>query len=221
MGKKNDLVWYACYGSNLLESRFFCYIKGGVPEGSKKEHQGCTDKSPPKACEKYFIPHQLYFAEKSKQWDNCGVAFIKSTPFYDECEKFTYARKYLITKEQFVQVLRQENGKDIDDTSINIDFEIAEINKYFLVGKEHECKWYGKVINLGKENGIPIFTFTAKNDFIDYNPPSDKYLKIIIKGIKETFKIEGNEIIDYLISIHGIQKKMSKNKVEILVKNSK
>ena len=221
MGKKNDLVWYACYGSNLLESRFLCYIKGGVPEGSIKEHTGCTDKSLPIASEKFIIPHQLYFAEKSKQWEMGGVAFIKSSHIPEKSKKITYARKYLIRKEQFVQILRQENSRKVDDTSINIDFNIAENNKKFLVGKEQECKWYGKIINLGKENGTPIFTFTAKNDFNTFNAPSEKYLLTIIKGIKETFKINKIEIIDYLISIPGIQKKMSKNIIENLVKNSK
>jgi hypothetical protein len=28
----NPFVWYAVYGSNLLRSRFDCYIQGGKPK---------------------------------------------------------------------------------------------------------------------------------------------------------------------------------------------
>ncbi|MCS3557615.1 hypothetical protein EDF66_12920 [Sphingobacterium sp. JUb20] len=35
MDDLQDKVWYACYGSNLLEEHFLCCIKGGQPAGAK------------------------------------------------------------------------------------------------------------------------------------------------------------------------------------------
>lgn len=40
-----DKVWYACYGSNLLEEHFLCYILGGQPAGVKTVYGGCNDKT--------------------------------------------------------------------------------------------------------------------------------------------------------------------------------
>lgn len=220
MENGNDLVWYACYGSNLLESRFLCYIKGGIPDGCEKIFTGCTDKTPPFDSEKCIIPYQLYFAKESYPWGGGGVAFLKSERLDNDEKRKTLGRKYLITKEQFVQVLRQENNKDINDSSIELDFNIFENKTQFLVGKENENLWYGRIIYLGEKKDSPIFTFTAKFDFDDYTLPSDNYLKKIINGLKETYKIKDIEIIDYLISIPGISDKKTQDELEKLVKES-
>ena len=42
------LVWYACYGSNLLKERFLCYIRGGRPIGAQRTFYGCKNKKEPK-----------------------------------------------------------------------------------------------------------------------------------------------------------------------------
>ena len=73
----SDLVWYASYGSNLCEDRFLCYIKGGMPQGSKKMHLGCSDKTAPRATQNIIINRALYFAKEYSSWGKGGVAFIK------------------------------------------------------------------------------------------------------------------------------------------------
>ena len=115
-----DLVWYASYGSNLSYSRFLCYINGGTPGGSSKRCEGCSDKTPPQDRRPITIPHELYFARESSSWGGKGVAFVKSQR--DDNVK-TFGRMYLITREQFTQIVRQENGRLPDDTRIIIDFE--------------------------------------------------------------------------------------------------
>ena len=115
-----DLVWYASYGSNLLYDRFMCYINGGTPEGSSKRCEGCSDRTPPQDRKSITIPHELYFAENSRSWEGKGVAFVKS----QRNENFqTLGRMYLITREQFVQIVRQENGRSPDYSRIAVDFE--------------------------------------------------------------------------------------------------
>ena len=139
-------VWYASYGSNLLHSRFMCYINGGTPEGSSKHCPGCSDKTPPQDCKPVTIPHELYFAKNSPSWEGKGVAFIKSQR---DVNVQTLGRMYLITKEQFVQIVRQENGRSPDNHRISIDLgeTIAQGESIIKGG------WYSRVIYLGEEDG--------------------------------------------------------------------
>jgi hypothetical protein len=68
MPQETKHVWYASYGSNILESRFHCYILGGQPKGAKKTNPGpgCTDKTLPIAKEEVTINSELYFAKNAK-----------------------------------------------------------------------------------------------------------------------------------------------------------
>ncbi|KAJ4713184.1 Histone deacetylase [Melia azedarach] len=38
-------VWYATYGSNMWQKRFFCYIRVGQEEAMQKECPGSKDKT--------------------------------------------------------------------------------------------------------------------------------------------------------------------------------
>jgi hypothetical protein len=104
----NRLVWYAGYGSNLLRSRFDCYLSGGTPKGSTKAYTGCRDRTAPRGDRPITIPHQLYFADHSPGW-NGAVAFVRRAA----SDATTYARMYLITYGQFNDVVRQENGRTV------------------------------------------------------------------------------------------------------------
>jgi len=96
-GKKKDvdLVWYACYGSNLSQVRFMKYVND------------CADKTEPKESRPFEIHHQLYFANSSPQWDDQGVAFLN--PRMDE-RVVTLGRVYLMTREQFEEIKFMECG---------------------------------------------------------------------------------------------------------------
>src|SRR3990170_1609889 len=111
------LVWYASYGSNLLyEDGFLGYIEGKVRRGCREPEKGCKDKTPPRTDKTIDIPFPLYFAERSSKWNNGGVAFISLSR--DENNP-TVGRMYLITEEQFIDVVKQENGNQ----EISIDLE--------------------------------------------------------------------------------------------------
>lgn len=105
MRKEATKIWYASYGSNLLAKRFSCYIAGGTPPGAQKKYVGCTDKKMPEASKPLTINHELYFARRSKTWHGGGVAFIKPTA---DPEAKTFGKMYLITAEQFTEVVKQE-----------------------------------------------------------------------------------------------------------------
>lgn len=205
---RNEYVWYASYGSNLLEERFHCYIRGGRPIGSNKNYIGCEDKSLPIDIEEILINHELYFAKKSASWDDGGVCFIKINP--DKNIK-TLGKMYLITKKQFADVLKQEIS---NQKNIEIDFS-QTILKGSLVCKEKS--WYGNIIYLGNKRDYPIFTFTNSEDLECTNKPSKNYLKTIIIGINETYDLTREEVIDYLSSKKGIEKNYSyKELIEII-----
>ena len=198
-----DRVWYACYGSNLNYDRFKLYIKGGVLENSGKLYHGCRDKTLPERMEKYTIHHELYFSGESPTWKNLGVAFIntKEDPSID-----TLSKIYLISIEQFEDVLLQENGKDPRKEKVSIDYDSLLQEKEYLTGSIDENRWYGRILHIGYHHEIPIFTFTAKWDYegIWFNPPSDDYLITIIKGLIETHDPSNDELMNYFRTKKGM-----------------
>ncbi len=104
-----DYIWYVCYGSNLYLKRFMCYLTGeGLPEYGISEEPSWrfNDTTPPIKDKGIEIPYELYFAGKSRRWDNMAVAYLDK----DKPGK-TYGRAYLITKEQYEHVKHLEGPK--------------------------------------------------------------------------------------------------------------
>jgi gamma-glutamylcyclotransferase (GGCT)/AIG2-like uncharacterized protein YtfP len=95
---QEEFVWYACYGSNLSQTRFMEYISD------------CTDKTAPRESRPYQLPHRLYFGNKSKKWSFKSVAFLD--PKIDQAET-TLGRIYRVTVEQYLQVKKNEGAKYI------------------------------------------------------------------------------------------------------------
>ncbi len=211
---KKDKVWYAVYGTNLNEQRFLCYIKGGTPEGTSKFDVGCRDKAPVVDGGKISIPFQLYFTKSSPKWENKSVGFlsIEVNPAIR-----TLGRKYLITKEQFEDVFKQENNISIKQ-AINIDFKKAREEGALTVNES----WFGRIIYLGTEERFPIFTLTAYWDFNpeEVLPPSSNYLKHIIKGIRQTYRISNEQILEYLSQKPGISTNVSESKLLSTIQES-
>ncbi|AWW30734.1 hypothetical protein DN752_11705 [Echinicola strongylocentroti] len=205
-------LWYASYGSNLLEERFLCYIRGGKPLGATKTYEGCVDKSLPTAKKGLEMPYGLYFAQQAKIWNGGGVAFIHSDGRGSER---TLACMYRITEEQFYDVVKQENGLP-QRPEIDLDKVIAQGK--MLLGKE---RWYDQLLYLGKEDGEPIFTFTAKELFQPYVEPHESYLGTIIRGIKEVHGLTDEEIFDYLAMKEGIRNTPVQADLKKLISSSK
>lgn len=98
-----DYVWYACYGSNLLEERFMYYLAGGRSVFDHTEYKECKDQSRYLTSCPTTIPYQLYFSRSAAKWGNGGVAFL------DVCQPgMTLGRMYLVTREQFMDIQAQE-----------------------------------------------------------------------------------------------------------------
>ena len=192
-----DLVWYVAYGSNILRSRFLCYIKGGRAKGCKKEDSGCRNKAEPIKDKPIIIPYELYFAKEGTIWGEGAASFIK--PKKSKTES-TYARQYLITLEQFKDIVKQENNVIIENIEINV-MDLLKEGELSL-GAPNEMEWYGRIVHLGEDEGFPMLTFTAKWSEVDeYGKPSTNYLNTIKKGLKESHKLSEKEINDYFKQI--------------------
>ena len=191
-------LWYASYGSNLLDERFSCYISGGTPRGAHRIYPGCTDTSAPIASKQIKINAELYFAKVSKTWSGGGAAFIR--PDIDK-EFTTLGRMHLITIEQFIELVKQEIKLEGE---LLIDFN--KTIKETALDLQRPDSWYNKLMYLGTDEGYPIFTFTNMNFLAEeINPPNEHYLKIIIEGLKETYHLKPSEIEEYLRVKKGIK----------------
>ncbi|WP_227937574.1 hypothetical protein [Alkalihalobacillus deserti] len=200
-------VWYASYGSNLSKDRFLCYIRGGKPEGSEKTEVGCKDKTLPKKEKTYIMNYPLYFAKKSTRWQSQGVAFIG---LQEDKKHLIYSRKYLITIEQFMDVVKQENNGE----ELHIDFDYVKKNRY----KTLKNSWYGTILYVGEDEGIPIYTFTADWDLdVPFNKPSKEYLSMIIEGLKRYVGLHNPEIINYIVSKPGVKGSYSDSDIGKLI----
>ena len=205
---KEDLIWYASYGSNLDRERFYCYIRGGRPQGSIRKNDGCRNNSLPVAGKNMLIPYELYFSGASESWGRGGVAYIH--PAEDDAQ-LTYAHLYLITLEQFCDIVMQENDMDVVP---EIPFDIA-IRLY-----QHtfpKIKGYNHLIYLGSVDNVPAFTFTHHRRYDNVARPSRAYLATIIRGLKQHFKLTNNVIQNYLISKEGISRHYSPDELEELI----
>ncbi len=198
MNNYSTHIWYASYGSNISTERFMCYIQGGKPAGATRTYQGCKDQSPPLDQKPIKILHELYFAKSAEVWNGGGVCFIN--PEKNE-NADTLGNMYLITRQQFMEVVQQENSTN---ESIKIEFEKAQKEKSIVV---KENSWYGNLLYLGEQNNAPIFTFTNENYLSgEINPPNQHYLKTIMKGLIAAHQLNESQLQDYFLSKKGIDK---------------
>ncbi len=207
MENLDEKVWYACYGSNLLQERFLCYIQGGQPAGANTSYIGCEDKTSPIDSEEMYISAELYFAKVSKNW-NGGIAIIRTT-FNPTAS--TYGRIYLITKGQLIDIARQKTNTS---TSLEIDFEKAIKNGSYIF---KQPSWYGNLLYLGEHNGFPIFTITNEQDSQSSTKPSNAYLKTIIDGLRKSHWLDNHAIFDYLKTKHGIMENYSEEELRSII----
>ena len=103
--KDNDTIWYACYGSNLSEERFDCYIKGGTCSLNSKTYPGCDDKTHWGRPEYAVVQGEMYFGNSSPSWNQKGVAF-----FDPDAEGRTYMKLYPIKRSQLMDIQKQEGS---------------------------------------------------------------------------------------------------------------
>lgn len=207
----SEYVWYASYGSNISKERFMCYIQGGQAKGALTKEEGCKDKSDPIQCKNISIQRQQYFAKSAKRWQNKAVAFLDSKA----STHVTLGKMYLVKKDQFEDVVKQENAMPVD-RYLDIKLDEAEQMGSALISKS----WYGRILYLGKEDGYPIFTFTNTKDLKDehMDAPSKEYILMIASGLIENYKFTLEDISHYFYEKLGVSKEYSLEDVKNILK---
>ena len=165
----NDLLYYVSYGSNMLYERFMHYIRGGSFSGGGACHAPCADQSEPREVITVDIPYDMYYRGSFKAWGGKGVSFLDITK-----PGHAYGVAYLITREQFIHVSREENG-----------------------GREPEdCPaGYNAVFQLEPIGGHEVWTISNYKTE-NFNDPSDAYLDTLKRGMLEHYPGMSEEEID-------------------------
>lgn len=192
MGDADTLVWYVAHGSNLLWSRFRCYLEGGRPEGSRHTNPGARNPCAPVAMEPVQISGRVFFAGQFAGWGGRGVAFFDAT-----ATGATAGKAHLITLEQLADVVAQENGQ-LPGTDIALESVLS--------GGELtiENARYETVVHIGTQQARPMLTLTSRAADLTTTPPSSAYLWTIAAGLRESHGWAPPRISAYLATLTGV-----------------
>ena len=141
-------LWYVAYGSNLSLERFQIYLQGGRLVGGARNYPGCRDPLGPDQTVSLMIPGGLRFVGVSSVWGG-GMAIYDA-----RADGEVAARAYLITAEQFVDVLAQEMRLEP-----GLDVNLAPVREtgWHSLGPGR----YQTLAHLGIRDDLPILTRTA------------------------------------------------------------
>jgi hypothetical protein len=197
-------LWYVAYGTNLSRDRFLVYLQGGRPAGGVRHHPGSRDPVAPERDVALMIPGGLRFVGVSSVWGG-GMAIYDA-----ETEGEVAARAYLITAEQFVDILAQEMRLEP-----GLEVDLAPV---------HETGWhsfgsgrYQTLGHLGIRDDLPMLTFTSADaQAHPVHPPTEGYLRTMALGLRESHGWTWAEIGGYLSRFPGAAGVWSSQSIEDL-----
>lgn len=186
------MIWYAAYGSNLCRDRFLHYLQGGAAPGAQRELPGSRDPSPPADERALTFAGTMFFAWESPTWGG-GISFVEVGG-----EDVVLARAYLLTEDQLSDVATQEMHREP-----GADLDLALV-------LEHRAHTYGPgryetLHLLGELDGHPVLTFTtARRADLEPNEPREDYLRLLLRGLRETHGLSLDEACEHLLTRPGI-----------------
>ena len=199
MTRQPDYVWYGGYASNLLWERIERYFKGGILPETGRDHLGARDPSDPKDDWLFSQPGTVYFATKSTYWGG-GRALYDASTIYPGG---TIARIYLVTWQQFYDVVTQEMYPEgqrplgcFDDIPIP-----TTPGSCVALGDGH----YENLVCTGKYDGNPVITMAAPWEMSDVKllAPSESYIDLIVRGLHQTVGWNRQRALAYLSGLPG------------------
>ena len=187
-----DHVWYAAYGSNLDWPRFSLYLRGGRPEGARREFPGAHDDTDPVDVQPVELDGSVYFAWDSPTWGG-GIAF------YDPQARGTsLGRAYLVTVNQFADVATQEMHREPSGDPLDLVDLVAEGSSVLGPGR------YETLHVVGEIDGVPVVTFTSSvHDEGEANAPRPAYLATMARGLADSHGLAADDVTDYLLERPG------------------
>jgi hypothetical protein len=162
-----------------------------VPVGGAHTYPGCRDPSPPADDRAWECDFELRFGGSSQTWGG-GVALIDA-PRGDAPVKL---RLYLVTLEQFADVVAQENWLEPG----SVDLTAATFAPHHIIGPDHV---YRVVLQIGELEHQPVLTIT-QDASAPTAAPTLRYLRHIAQGLREAHGLEEHEIAAYLMSRRGV-----------------
>ncbi len=206
----NTLVWYVAYGSNTSEERFLKYFTGDL-SGSGVRTKTMKDPRPPEESEPTMMPHRLYFGGTYLAWGGTSGLFLE-TANKSDARDVTYARQYLISWEQCQWLMRAENvtagmpDRDEDYPTI----ALSELKRGSLAGPPSMPYGLWRLhkdgpSRPGHAGPIPRITLSGRNRPDSYRAPSDAYLEVIVRGLREAWPaLTDREVLDYFTDFEGL-----------------
>lgn len=139
-----------------------------------------------------WLPYRLVFAGESRTWGGGGVAFVDvDVDVAERCR----ARRWLITLEQFADVVAQEGGRQPGE---DLDLSPALVHGRMTVG----ASWYDLVVVADEIDGVPVVTLTTSRPLslgpLAPNPPSAAYAETIMNGLEESHGLTRKEAARYV-----------------------
>lgn len=199
-------LWYASYGSNLSRDRFLCYLRGGRPEGAARTYPGSRDRTLPVADTPFLLPGSVFFGWHSPTWGG-GIAFYDA----DATDQVALGRAYLINESQFADVAAQEMHRE---PGSDLDLSTVLDERQHAVGTGR----YEALHLVGELEGHPVLTFTSPEPTeVPASAPSEAYLAMIARGLRETHEHTDEELVDYLLGCPGVTLEWSRDDIADLV----
>jgi hypothetical protein len=192
-----NTVWYVAYGSNLALDRFRCYVSGGRPAGGMRDYTGCRDPSEPAGILSLQISGGLVFSGESKVWTG-GSAFYD--PYADAR---VAARAYLITTDQFADVVAQEMRRPPGGSfALALSAVAQAVDTVHAMGPGR----YETITRTGVRDGVPMLTMThGEAGLLEPAAPSAPYLRWISAGLREAHGWDAGQVADYLSGAVGVK----------------
>ena len=116
------------------------------------------------------------------------------------------SRAYLITRQQFEDVVAQENAHVSKPEGLNLDLEEARRSGHALM---LPTGFYSELIYCGDRDGCPMLSFTSSVDRNDYKAPSPAYLRMIHSGLQEAHGLSVEDSVDYFKDRPGVLGQMT------------
>lgn len=197
---KPAYIWCVCYGSGLSRANFNCMITGGTPKGSTHKFNGCRDKTVPLKNSFISLPYDLHFAGDSVAWKGGPMAILDTTL---NKKSHTIARAYLITVEQFEDIVAQEN---MQSEPLRLPLAAAIREGHITIKNITGQRVYDELIYCGLEGGIPAFAITALRKKQPFKPPTLHYARVLCVGLSQNPNLDTEEAIDYIVDNSKIAK---------------
>ena len=115
---------------------------------------------------------------------------------HEKKDSVIFIKLYLISKEQFLDILRVNYSFDLGQYNENLFQKVNKIGSFEIISQP--LNEFSKVICVGELDNIPIYSVT-NHIKLEIGSPNTEYLRNIYLGLKKTFSPYSEYLIMYYI----------------------